>query len=48
MIDVISDEVAVADREVRGLFCSDPRVARLSAIPRVGPVTAAVVVARSG
>jgi transposase len=45
MIDAISDEVAAADREIRDLFHLDPRVARLSAIPRVGPVTAAVVVA---
>lgn len=45
MIDAISDEVAAANREIRELFGSDPRVARLSAISRVGPITAAVMVA---
>jgi transposase len=45
MIDTISTEVSVADREIRTLFRDDPRLARLSTLPRVGAVTAAVVIA---
>ncbi len=45
MIDAISAEVEVADREIRSIFRADPRQARLTAIPRVGAVTAAVVIA---
>src|SRR5207249_9005893 len=45
MIDAISAEVGVADLEIRSLFQHDPRQARLTAIPRVGAVTAAVVIA---
>ncbi|HZP90584.1 MAG TPA: transposase [Actinomycetota bacterium] len=45
MIDAISEGVAAADREIRERFHLHPRVARLCAIPRVGPVTAAVAVA---
>ena len=45
MIDAISAEVEVADREIRSIFRADPRLARLTAIPRVGAVTAAVVIA---
>jgi transposase len=45
MIDMLSNEVLVADREIHSLFRDDPRLVRLTAIPRVGAVTAAVVIA---
>jgi transposase len=45
MIDSLSTEVAVADREIRSLLRDDPRLVRLTSIPRVGVVTAAVVIA---
>jgi transposase len=44
LIDAVSDEVAEAERELRGLFRGDDRITRLTAIPGVGLITAATVV----
>jgi transposase len=45
LIDLISPEVAAADRELRQLFRGDSRIARLLPIPGIGFTTAALVVA---
>jgi transposase len=44
LIDALSDEVAEAERELRGVFRGDDRITRLTAIPGVGLITAATVV----
>jgi transposase len=44
LIDAVSEEVAEAERELRGLFRGDDRITRLTAIPGVGLITAATVV----
>ncbi len=45
LIDLLSPEVAAADRELRTLFRTDPRIGKLLPIPGIGFTTAAVVVA---
>jgi transposase len=45
LIDLLSPEVATADRELRTLFRTDPRIGKLLPIPGIGFTTAAVVVA---
>ncbi len=45
LIDLLSPEVATADRELRELFGRDPRIGKLVPIPGIGFTTAAVVLA---
>ncbi len=45
LIDLVSPELATADRELRELFRGDPRIRRLLPIPGIGFTTAALVVA---
>src|SRR6266542_2166031 len=45
LLDLLSPEVAAADRELRTLFRTDPRIGKLLPIPGIGFTTAAVVVA---
>jgi len=45
LIDLVSPEVAAADRELRELFRGDPRTRKLVPIPGIGFTTAALVVA---
>jgi transposase len=45
LIDLLSPEIDLADRELRELFAGDPRIARLLPIPGIGFTTAAVVAA---
>lgn len=45
LIDLLSPEVARADRDLAELFRGDPRIERLTPIPGIGHTTAAVIVA---
>jgi transposase len=45
LIDLISPELATADRDLRELFRGDPRIGRLTPIPGIGFTTAALIVA---
>src|SRR6266511_4082581 len=45
LIDLVSPEIAAADRELRELFRGDPRTRKLGPIPGIGFTTAALVVA---
>jgi transposase len=44
LIDGIKAEVALADRELKGMWAGDPRVERLLPIPGIGFISAAIVV----
>lgn len=45
LIDHLEREIKASETEIRALFAGDSRMRRLRAIPRIGPLTAAVVVA---
>jgi transposase len=45
LLDLVAPEVGQADRELRELFRADPRISRLTPIPGIGFLTAAVVTA---
>jgi transposase len=48
LVDGITEEVKLADQELKALFAKDTRLQRLTAIPGIGFTTAAVILAEVG
>lgn len=48
LIDGITQEVKLADQELKQMWVTDPRIERLTAIPGLGFITAALVLAEIG
>jgi transposase len=48
LVDGITEEVKLADQELKELYAKDPRMPRLTAIPGIGFTTAAVILAEVG